>query len=65
MSVLGNTAGVFAEALIGNLVNVVALMGMYRATGNEEYRQTAAGWLDRLDQNMASLRRELTREYDK
>lgn len=58
-SELGST---YAAEMIKSLLSVVALTNMHRASGNDEYRKAAAGWLPTLESQMLGLRRELTKE---
>lgn len=50
-----------AKIMIETLLSVHALANMLRASGNDEYRKTAAGWLPSLEWQMTCLKRELTR----
>ena len=51
-----------AKIMIETLLSVHALGNMLRASGNDEYRKTAAGWLPSLEDQMACLKRELMRK---
>lgn len=59
---MGEVASVYAAEMIKALLNVHALTNMHRASRDDEYRQTAARWLEQLDRMLADLRRELTTE---
>lgn len=52
-------ASTHAALLIANLLHVHALANMHRASGNDEYRKSAADWLPQLERQMADLRRAL------
>lgn len=54
-------ASIHAKIMVETLLSVIALTNMHRASGNDEYRKSAAGWLPALDRQMASLREELER----
>lgn len=54
------TASVFASTLITSLMSVHALTNMHRASGNDEYRRSAAEWLPTLETQLANLRRALS-----
>jgi hypothetical protein len=58
---MGETASIFAQSMIETLLHVHALSNMHRASGNEEYRKTAADWLPSLESQFRSLKEELTR----
>ncbi len=49
----------FARAAIENLLNVHALANMHRSSLDRYYLITAAEWLPRLEENIASIKREL------
>lgn len=55
---LGST---YAKSMIETLLNVYALTNLHRASGNEEHRKAAAGWLPALENQLASLKRELSK----
>lgn len=59
---MAEIGSVFVRTMIENLLNVHALMNMYRVSENEEYRKSAADWLPCLESNLADLRRELTKD---
>ncbi len=61
---MAENASVFAAELIKTLLHVVALTNMHRASGNDEYRRSAAGRLPTLDRQLSALRRELTSPKD-
>lgn len=52
-------ASTHARVLIDTLLNVHALANMHRSSGNDEYRKTAAGWLDTIDHQVSRLRAAL------
>lgn len=54
------TASTHAGLMIANLLSVHALANMHRASGNDEYRNSAAEWLPTLERQMAELRRALS-----
>lgn len=54
-------ASTYAKTMIETLLNVHALASMHRSSGDDHYRETAAGWLPSLENQWASLKRELER----
>lgn len=52
-------ASTHARIMIETLLSVHALANMLRASGDDEYRKTAAGWLPGLEWQLACLKREL------
>jgi len=52
-------ASVHAMAMVRDLLNVVALTNMHRASDNDEYRADAERWLPTLEHHFSSLKREL------
>jgi uncharacterized protein YyaL (SSP411 family) len=53
---------IYSKILIDNLLHVYALTNMYGATGNEEYRKSASGWISNIERTFDSLKRELLGE---
>lgn len=51
----------YAKLMMDQLLNIHALMNMYKISENEETRKNAAGWLPSLKGLMDSLERELTK----
>lgn len=54
-----------ARLMIETLLSVHALANMYRVSGNEETRKTAAEWLPGLEWQMKCLKSELERTEDR
>lgn len=55
----------YARCLIEELMSVHALTNMYRASGNEEFREAAARWLPSIERTLRLLRAALTPTEDK
>lgn len=53
-------ASTCARTMIEMLLHIHALSNMHRASGNEEFRKSAADWLPTIESQLRSLRRELT-----
>ena len=62
---MGEVASVLIATMIENLLSAYALTNMHRASGNDEYRKSAAEWLPTLEQQLSSIRRELTKQEDR
>lgn len=58
---MNEQAATYAKCMIDSLLSVHALANMHRASGNDEYRQTATRWLPILENQLRNLREELTR----
>jgi len=52
-------ASVHASTMIRDLLNVVALTNMHRASDNDEYRASAEAWIPALEHQLSCLKREL------
>ena len=50
-----------ARNMIDMLLHVHALCNMHRASGNNEYRKTAAGWIESLESEFSFLKHSLTK----
>jgi hypothetical protein len=55
-------ASTYAAAMVNSLMSVHALTNMHRASGNDEYRRSAADWLPSLERQFAGLRAALSKE---
>lgn len=53
-------ASTHTKLMIEALLSVHALTNMHQASGNDEFRQIAVGWLPSLEDHFAALKRELT-----
>jgi hypothetical protein len=53
------TVSTFAKIAIEQLLNVHALACMARASGRTEHMDRAAEWLPKIEETMASMRREI------
>lgn len=56
---MNEMASTHARLMIEALLNVHALANMHRGSGDDEYRKTAAGWLDQLERELSNLRYSL------
>lgn len=56
-------ASAVTRNMIETLLHVHALTNMHRASENDQYRETAAGWLPSLDAQLSILKRELTKVH--
>lgn len=57
-------ASIYAAEMIKMLLHVHALTNMHRASGNDEHRKAAADWIESLERQLSSLKRELTRTQE-
>lgn len=60
---MNELASTYTATLITAMLHVHSLTNMHRASGNDEYRKSAADWLPDIERQMVALRRELTKEH--
>ena len=54
-------ASTHAKLAIEALLRVHALANMHRSSGNDEYRKTALGWFENIEQQVKAAKADLSR----